>query len=422
MTDNLRARADRIVRALREAGHKAYFAGGSVRDMIMDQTPRDYDIATDARPEDVTSLFDSVIPVGKEFGVVVVIVDGAHFEVTTFRREGPYLDGRRPSTVEFTDEEEDAHRRDFTINGIFYDPIADRYLDYVGGREDIRWERIRCIGDPESRFREDRLRLVRGVRFAARFRFELDAATRAAMVKMASRVLDVSVERIRDELIKILLDPWPHEGIRLMHEVGLLGVILPEVAAMDGVEQPPEFHPEGDVLTHTLLMLEHMNPPADPRDEDVRDRESGGPEGDGRIVPATPILALGVLLHDIGKPVTMEVKDRIRFNNHTGVGAEMAEAILRGDPSGSLARPEPPEIHRGSEYAGEQAETVPPVGWIRGTPRASPARLPGQPRGSVEPRLLPGTVEGAGDRVSHASPADFRRRSDRAGVRTGADL
>jgi poly(A) polymerase len=331
MVDERRAKADAIVRTLRGAGFKAYFAGGCVRDMIMKIAPRDYDIATDARPEAVIGLFDQVVPVGREFGVVVVVVDGIPFEVATFRREGPYLDGRRPSSVEYTDEEEDARRRDFTVNGLFYDPEADRVLDYVGGEADIRGRVIRSIGEPEARFEEDRLRLLRGVRFAARFRFGLEPATRTAIEAMAPRIVEVSAERLRDEIVKVLLDPFPHEGVRLLHRVGLLREILPEVAAMDGVEQPPEFHPEGDVLTHTLLMLEYMNPPetAEPGAADPgTEGDAGGPARPDRV-PATPVLAMGVLLHDIGKPPTFEIRDRIRFNNHAGVGAEMAEAILR---------------------------------------------------------------------------------------------
>ncbi len=327
---------------LRRRGYKAYFAGGCVRDMLMGKRPVDYDIATDALPGDVIGLFDIVIPVGREFGVVVVVVGGDKFEVTTFRREGAYLDGRRPSSIEFTDEEEDAHRRDFTINGIFYDPIDDRYLDYVGGREDIRRGIIRSIGDPEERFREDRLRILRGIRFSSRFRFPIEDETRAAITGIAPLVKSVSAERIRDEVIKILMGPYPHVGMSLMHELGVMEVILPEVSAMDGIEQPPAFHPEGDVLTHTLLMLEIMSDAsrAGPGTE-VTAREAPREDGTIREVPpesrllgcrhsvVSIELALGVLLHDIGKPSTMERADRIRFNNHAAVGAGMSEQIMK---------------------------------------------------------------------------------------------
>jgi len=318
MPDELRSHADRIVETLHRKGFKAYFAGGCVRDMLMGREPDDYDIVTDARPDEVAGLFEAVIPVGRDFGVVVVVIDRHHFEVATFRKEGEYLDGRHPSSVAFTDEEEDARRRDFTINGIFYEPVRKRYIDYVGGQEDILRGVIRSIGDPRERFREDRLRIIRGVRFAARFRFVIDRETEEAIRELAPLVSGVSAERIRDELIKILLDPYPHEGIRLLHTLDVLGVFLPEVSHMDGVEQPPEFHPEGDVLTHTLLMLELMR--ASPPGSYV--------EGEGSRDPSAA-LVMGILLHDIGKPPTMEVADRIRFNNHTSVGAEMAEGIMK---------------------------------------------------------------------------------------------
>ncbi len=325
MPVNYREKADRVVATLRSGGFKAYYAGGCVRDMIMGSEPVDYDIVTDARPDDVIELFETVIPVGCEFGVVVVVLDKQPFEVATFRKEGAYIDGRRPSSVEFTEEEEDAKRRDFTINGLFYDPVRGKYLDYVGGEEDIHRGIIRSIGDPRARLKEDKLRLLRGIRFAARFRFSIENETEQAIRELTPMIKEVSAERIRDELVKILLDPYPHEGVRLMHKLGILEVILPEVARLEGVEQPPEFHPEGDVFEHTLLMLEKMGSPY---------VFSSGNIGEGvhdqgeRHAGISSELAMGVLLHDIGKPDTMEMADRIRFNNHNAVGADMADVIM----------------------------------------------------------------------------------------------
>jgi poly(A) polymerase len=324
-----REKADRVVSTLRSSGFKAYFAGGCVRDMIMGSEPVDYDIVTDARSDDVIELFETVIPVGREFGVVVVLLDKQSFEVATFRKEGAYIDGRRPSSVEFTDEEEDAKRRDFTLNGLFYDPVRGKLLDYVGGEEDIRRGIIRSIGDPRARLKEDKLRLLRGIRFAARFQFSIESETEQAITELAPLIKEVSAERIRDELVKILLDPYPHNGVRLMHKLGILEVILPEVAKLEGVEQPPEFHPEGDVFEHTLLMLEKMESPLVFPSGTIEVDGGGVQDQRDRQVGISSDLAMGVLLHDIGKPDTMEMADRIRFNNHTEVGADMADAIMK---------------------------------------------------------------------------------------------
>jgi poly(A) polymerase len=329
MAGSLREKAEKIVRTLDEKGFRSYFAGGCVRDMIMKNEPKDYDIATSAQPDDVIKLFKNVIPVGKEFGVVLVVIDRCPFEVATFRKEGAYLDGRRPSSVKYTDEEEDARRRDFTINGLFYDPLEDQYHDYVGGKDDIKTCVIRSIGDPMKRLEEDRLRIIRGVRFASRFRFGIEKKTEQAIKELAPMVASVSAERIRDELVKILLDPYPHEGVRLMFELGVLDNVLPEVSAMDGVEQPPNFHPEGDVLTHTLLMLEMMQFPSAARIALDKAFACDPDETGADITENRAVLAMGVLLHDVGKPGTMEVKDRIRFNNHTDVGAKMSEKIMK---------------------------------------------------------------------------------------------
>ncbi len=298
--------AIRIVRRLRDAGHIAYFNGGCVRDMLRGVEPQDYDIATSATPEEIQRLFPKTVPVGAQFGVVIVVENGHNFEVATFRSDIGSEDGRRPAAVRYGTPEEDARRRDFTINGMFYDPLAGEVIDFVGGRADIQWRIVRTIGDPRARFAEDKLRLLRAVRFAANLEYLIEPATFAAIQEMAPQIHVVSAERIRDELIKIFTRPHAGRGLELLDATGLLKEVLPEVAAMKGVEQPPEFHPEGDVFQHTKLMLDAL--------------------------PAEPgvVLAFAVLLHDVGKPATFErAPDRIRFNEHDRVGAEMAERILR---------------------------------------------------------------------------------------------
>ena len=299
-----------VLHALQEAGFTAYWAGGCVRDMIMKRTPKDIDIATSAHPEQVAALFPGAPEVGKSFGVVKVRVQGHTFDVATFRRDLSYTDGRRPQGVEFSTPQEDALRRDFTINGLFYDPDKNLIVDFVGGQEDICARRIRTIGNPLDRFGEDHLRLLRAVRFASVLEFSIDPATADAISTMAHRLSTVSAERIQGELTRILLEsPSAGQGIRLLHETGLLEVILPEISAMAGVEQPPQFHPEGDVLTHTLMMLDAMENP------DV-------------------VLAYSVLLHDVGKTATFERAtepdgtERIRFRKHAEVGTDIAARIL----------------------------------------------------------------------------------------------
>ncbi len=295
-----------ICAVLREAGFRALFAGGCVRDLVMGVPPKDYDIATNALPEQVMALFPHNAPVGAAFGVIMVIRKEGVFEVATFRTDGPYLDGRRPAEVTFCAENEDAARRDFTINAMFLDPETDAVIDWVGGREDLARRIVRAVGDPSARFREDRLRLLRAVRFAARLGFSLDPATHAAVIAEADSLHSgVSVERVREELVKMFTEGRAGAALALLDETGLLGVVLPEIAAMKGVEQPPEFHPEGDVFTHTRLMMELL--PAD----------------------CTPTLAMGSLLHDVGKPLTQTFEDRIRFNLHEKVGARMAQAITQ---------------------------------------------------------------------------------------------
>ena len=295
-----------IVRRLRDAGHTAYFDGGCVRDMVRGVEPHDIDVATSATPEQVQALFPNTVPVGAAFGVVLVLAGGHQFEVATFRSDEAYIDGRRPTSVRYGSPEQDAQRRDFTINGLFYDPIAGQFIDFVNGRADIERQLVRTIGEPRQRFTEDKLRLLRCVRFAANLEYEIEAATFEAVKEMAAQIQVVSAERIRDELIKIFTRPHAGRGLELLDASGLLAEVLPEIAAMKGVEQPPEFHPEGDVFTHTRLMLDALPP------------------------HPSVTLAFAVLLHDVGKPPTFErAPDRIRFNEHDRIGAEMAENILR---------------------------------------------------------------------------------------------
>ncbi|MGR3176292.1 MAG: CCA tRNA nucleotidyltransferase [Candidatus Scalindua sp.] len=309
-----------IVKHLRERGFSALFAGGCVRDMLMGSVPEDYDIATDARPDDIINIFKRTVPVGIHYGVILVIENGFEFEVATFRSDGTYTDGRHPDTVTFCDVRGDALRRDFTINGMFYDPIDDKHFDYVGGREDLKAHLVRAIGDPSERFNEDRLRMIRAVRFACRFDYKIEDQTAEAIKKLYEKILTVSMERIRDELRKILTGPNPHTGIKMMDDLNLLNEILPEVTAMKGVRQPENYHPEGDVFTHTLLTLSKLV-----------DNRKAADSGFGKLTALSLSkgweLAMAVLLHDIGKPVTFEVADRIRFNNHDNIGAKMAEKI-----------------------------------------------------------------------------------------------
>ena len=312
--------ARQVVARLRSAGHQAYLVGGCVRDLLRGAAPKDFDISTDARPDRIMDLFPHSGLVGAHFGVVLVRDAFAQVEVATFRSDHEYEDGRRPTAVHFeTDPKADVLRRDFTINGLMMDPMEGRadaanvgqalppanlmVLDYVGGRADLDARLIRAIGDPDARFREDHLRLLRAVRFAARLGFAIEPATFAAIRRHASLITRVSAERVRDELVRIFTEGGAAYGLDLLDESGLLAVLLPEVAAMHGVEQPPEYHPEGDVWTHTRLLLEKL------------DR-------------ATPTLALGALLHDVGKPPVFRVADRIRFDGHVEKGVEMSRAIL----------------------------------------------------------------------------------------------
>jgi poly(A) polymerase len=305
MTDR-RERAASIVRRLRAAGHVAYFAGGCVRDRLLGREPLDYDVATSAPPEVVRALFSRTVPVGLQFGVVLVLLGDERVEVATFRADDAYVDGRRPSAVHFGSAEDDAQRRDFTINAMFWDPVEDRLIDFVGGQDDLRAGIIRAIGDPNARIAEDRLRMLRAVRLAARFDFTIEPDTLAAIRRAAPTVTDMAAERIGDEIVKMLTEGRAHRAFQLLADTTLLDVVLPEVAAMRGVAQPPDHHPEGDVWVHTLLLLEQL--------------PAGAPE----------TLALGALLHDVAKPRCAEVRDgRITFWRHTSVGAEMAVAICQ---------------------------------------------------------------------------------------------
>jgi putative nucleotidyltransferase with HDIG domain len=294
-----------IVRKLRAAGHEAYFVGGCVRDLVLKRKPYDFDIASSATPDQVEKLFAKTIAVGKAFGVIIVRDGGESFEVATFRQDLEYKDGRRPEGVKFSTAKEDALRRDFTVNGLFYDPTTREVLDWVGGRTDARRKLIRTIGKPLERFKEDKLRMLRAIRFAANLDFKIDPATLKAIQKMRKEITAVSAERVRDELIKLFTGPHPDKGLDWLDKSGLLPILLPEIEKLKGCEQPKEFHPEGDVFKHTRLMLKQLKKPS-------------------------LTLAFGSLLHDIGKPVTARTDKagRIRFNGHDLVGARMAEKVL----------------------------------------------------------------------------------------------
>jgi poly(A) polymerase len=305
--------ATSIIRTLREHGHQAYLVGGCVRDLLLDREPADYDITTSALPDEVMRIFPETYAVGAQFGVVLVplpksVTSGNEnrvIEVATFRNDIGYSDGRHPDQVRFSkDPREDVERRDFTINGLLLDPLTDEVLDFVGGRKDLEAGIIRAIGDPRLRFTEDKLRMLRAVRFAARLNYIIETATVQAIQKLAAQIHQVSRERERDELTKMLTEGHARAAFLLLDETGLLHQVLPEIEAMKGVAQPQQFHPEGDVFVHTLLLLERLRQPC----------------------PDT--LAWGALLHDVGKPATFRMApDRIRFDGHVDVGVKIAEEI-----------------------------------------------------------------------------------------------
>jgi len=315
-----RRAALQAVRVLQQHHHQALWAGGCVRDLLLGRDPADYDVATSATPDEVMRIFSRTSAVGAQFGVVLVPLAvlaeaeaGGHIEVATFRSDGAYLDGRHPDSVRYTTSaRHDVERRDFTINGLLLNPLSHRpnmpdgeLLDYVDGRRDLERGIVRAIGSPELRFAEDKLRMLRAVRFAARFDFTIEDATLAAMRSLASQIHQVSSERIRDELSRMLTEGHARRAFHLLDETGLLHQVLPEIARMKGVEQPPLFHPEGDVFVHTLLLLDGL--PAD----------------------CALTLAWGALLHDVGKPATFRrAPDRIRFDGHVAIGVRMADDLL----------------------------------------------------------------------------------------------
>lgn len=343
----LKEHAISIVRTLRARGHQAYLVGGCVRDLVLGHEPTDYDVSTDATPEEVMRIFPETYAVGAQFGVVLVpmpesnradgactisdqkdaldnsapthiaaghvsVPSGDHaragvVEVATFRSDMGYSDGRHPDEVRFSwDPREDVQRRDFTINGLLLDPLKNEVLDFVGGRKDLDAKIIRAIGDPIHRFAEDKLRMLRAVRFASRFDYQIEPRTFAAIRELAAQIHQVSRERVRDELTRMLTEGHARRAFLLLDEIGLLEQVLPEISAMKGVAQPPQFHPEGDVFVHTLLLLDNLPHPT----------------------PMT--LAWGALLHDVGKPATFRVApDRIRFDGHVEVGVRMAQEICR---------------------------------------------------------------------------------------------
>lgn len=298
--------AAEIVAELKRHGKKAFLIGGCVRDMLLGASPHDVDIATSATPEEIQRIFEKTYAVGASFGVVTVLRNGLSFETATLREERDYMDGRRPETVHYTDNEVlDVIRRDFTVNGLLCDPASGEVFDHVGGIDDLHRGILRTIGDPDRRFSEDYLRILRAVRFTVRLGFELDSGTREAARHHAGKLSVLSAERVRDEVEKMLLGPHPGRAFELMRELGILRVILPEIDALHGVEQPPAFHPEGDVFAHTIIMLERMCHP-------------------------TRELAWSVLLHDVGKPATFHIHEDgvIHFYGHEAVGGRMAESIL----------------------------------------------------------------------------------------------
>ncbi len=298
------ALARQVIAKLRGVGHQAFLVGGCVRDLLLGVKPKDFDIATDARPDRIMDLFPRSGRVGAHFGVVLVRDVFEQVEVATFRSDHDYSDGRHPEHVRFeTDPREDVLRRDFTVNGLMMDPDTGRILDFVDGRGDLARGVIRTIGDPHARFSEDHLRLLRGIRFAARLGFAIEPATFEAIRRDHDLILKIAMERVREELVRILTEGGARRGFELLDASGMLADLLPEVAAMKGVAQPPEYHPEGDVWQHTLLLLEQLRQP-------------------------TPTLALGALLHDVGKPPTYRVADRIRFDGHVEEGVRLAQGIL----------------------------------------------------------------------------------------------
>jgi poly(A) polymerase len=300
----MKAHAKKICSILRDAGFEALFAGGCVRDILLGIKPKDYDIATSATPDQVAKVFPDCKPVGAAFGVQLVHRHGFQYEIATFRSDGTYSDGRRPDQVDFCDAEHDAERRDFTVNALFMNPETEDVIDYVDGQADLKRRCLRAVGDAETRFKEDHLRLLRAVRFASQLDFEIVPDTYEAIRISAPLLQKISPERIRNELERILTQPRASDAFRILKDTELLDVFLPELLPMNGCDQPPEYHPEGDVWIHTLLLLDHLKSP-------------------------TFTLAMGALLHDVGKPATQTFEDRIRFNQHEKVGARTTQDICK---------------------------------------------------------------------------------------------
>ena len=398
MDADIDAGALRVVETLRRAGFQALLAGGCVRDSALGRLPKDWDVATDAGPEEVAELFEHTVPVGAQFGISVVVLDEGDYEVARFRSDGPYRDSRRPASIEPADARADAERRDFTINGLFYDPESGELLDYVGGQRDLDAKVIRAIGDPDARFAEDHLRLLRAVRFAARLDFTIEPETWDALCAQVGSIASVSAERIRDELTLLLTEGGAKCGLRLLDQSGLLQAVLPEVATMRGVPQDAEFHPEGDVWTHVQLLFDHLDEPS-------------------------AELAWSALLHDIGKPSTMVRAERIRFHGHDALGAEMAAAVcgrLRMSNEarrviGTLVADHMRISHvrqmRPSTLCAPIARAA-----LSRTARIAPRRLLGQPRQARPVRVLPRAV--GRPKKGAFAPTGFahRRRSNRLGL------
>jgi len=297
-----------IVNKLKSNGHVAFIVGGAVRDLYLGKSPEEFDIATSATPDEIQSVFEHTKSVGQSFGVMLVIVDSLSFEVATFRKDMKYEDGRHPVNVIYTkDQKEDVNRRDFTINGLMLDPDTAEIFDYCGGIQDIQSKKIRAIGIPEERFSEDYLRMLRAIRFSNKLNFQIEDETQKALYKHASNISSISVERIRDEITKIIQDKNPGKGIIQLSESGLLKCIIPEIESLKGVSQPVEFHPEGDVFRHTCLVLDML-------DDDKKSNTE---------------LIYGALFHDVGKPDTFTETDRIRFNRHEYVGATITQKICK---------------------------------------------------------------------------------------------
>ncbi len=294
-----------IIKKLKKAGFEAYWAGGCVRDMLLGTKPQDFDIVTSAQPEEIEKILSHTIPIGKQFGVMLAVVNGHHFEIATFRSDSGYSDGRRPDAVFFTNAREDAKRRDFTINGMFYDPIEDKVLDYVGGQSDLDQRLIRFIGNPHERIMEDHLRILRAIRFKNVLNFQYEPETYKALLKHASLLIDkVSNERIRDELNKMIASKYAVNAFKEMEDLGILKIILPELQDMKGIAQPYEYHKEGDVWNHAMDSLASLSE------------------------EASLTLRWATLLHDVGKPKTFAVKERIRFDHHDRASYEIAYKML----------------------------------------------------------------------------------------------